>query len=86
MPIPKKLPGSGGAIGTSSAGVPSSGQDTKVLLGRYSVGRHLGSGNFGSVYLVTDMKDYDRFVSIIYIYIYIYSTLKVTRIKDLRSM
>ena len=75
MPIPKKLPGSGGAIGTSSAGVPSSGQDTKVLLGRYSVGRHLGSGNFGSVYLVTDMKDYDRFVSIIYIYIYIYIVL-----------
>ena len=49
------------------------GQDSPketILANRYRVGNKLGSGSFGSVYLVTDLKSIERYIYNIHVYIY----------------
>ena len=66
MPIPKKLP-SRGEGATASAKATSGKQiaepKSQAIVGkRYNIVSHLGSGNFGTVFLVTDTKSHDRLV------------------------
>jgi len=49
MPLPKSYPV---ASSQSSAATPSK----RTLNGRYVVGKKLGSGHFGTAFLVTDIK------------------------------
>ena len=49
MPLPKKIPRSKGAK-------PDKAPDKRVLANRYRVEKRLGSGNFGTAWLVTDLK------------------------------
>ena len=59
MPIPKSLlQASGGqnAIDKDPRG-------SKILANRYNVGTKLGSGNFGTAFLVTDLQTNERQVA-----------------------
>ena len=51
MPLPKKFP---------RAGAGSKGKEKRVLANRYRVEKKLGSGNFGTAWLVTDLKCKDE--------------------------
>ena len=59
MPIPKSLLEASG--GKTAADRDSGGY--KVLANRYNVGAKLGSGNFGTVFLVTDLQSNERQVA-----------------------
>ena len=52
MPLPKKMPASRPA--TAASTVPD--EKKRVNVNRYRVEEKLGSGNFGTAYLVTDLK------------------------------
>lgn len=51
MELPKKMPRS---ILAKPADVPD--EKKRVVVNRYRVEKKLGSGNFGTAYLVTDLK------------------------------
>lgn len=51
MPLPKKIPQS---RPTTASTVPD--EKKRVIVNRYRVEKKLGSGNFGTAYLVTDLK------------------------------
>ena len=57
MPLPKKIPRSGGTgqkqKKDSKDGAPV---QKRVLANRYQVEKKLGSGNFGTAFLVKDLK------------------------------
>ncbi len=62
MPIPKALPNGKDATGPAldtqkKASKPPS---DKTIGGRYSVLNQLGSGNFGTVYLIADLKTNEK--------------------------
>lgn len=60
MPIPrnfKKVEGAGFPPGPKSPDVPGT---SAVLGGRYQIEAKLGSGNFGTAYLVTDLRESER--------------------------
>lgn len=52
MPLPKTLPTATGG----NAGSEKSTRPERILGNRYKVERRLGSGNFGTAHLVTDLK------------------------------
>lgn len=64
MPLPKELPRTGqAATGVGASAAPSSargerqgGEGSQVLANRYRLSQKLGSGSFGSAYLVFDLK------------------------------
>lgn len=62
MPIPKVLPkGKDHATGMAVSGEKASkAAGPKIIGQRYSVVNQLGSGNFGTVYLVTDTKSNEK--------------------------
>ena len=55
MPIPRHFPKTGGKSDHSPLNSASS-EANSPLAGRYVVSNKLGSGNFGTVYLVNDIK------------------------------
>lgn len=54
MPLPRKIPQSRPTTSSGSSSVPD--DQKRVVVNRYRVEKKLGSGNFGTAYLVTDLK------------------------------
>lgn len=55
MSLPKRMPQKSSRVATAS-GTEHGNSDKRVILNRYQVERKLGSGNFGTAYLVVDLK------------------------------
>jgi len=57
MPLPKKIPR---ARPTPKPAPDTPDEDKRVIVNRYRVEKKLGSGNFGTAFLVTDLKAKDN--------------------------